>query len=281
MTKMMKRLGAALIGAFAVSTLLFAAPMSARAESLGDYQLKELAKSRVAARVAHNNSLCLNLTYVGSSTEAVVTIEDSYITAYAPANVADSSNFGVSASSYVFSSTYDTVGELCDAIDALANYECTLLGCNRSQTTDLLRDQAQVSGTNDLKAAGGFDVKMDTGSLNTSLTDVYTIRIGVNPGTGKRVVLKTCTGNINVIDSLRVYGKLRKYEGSSDGVTRDDTTLVWQATTADDTDLQIPIDITENGWLEFAKDAHVVMSGGHATGVQAAANFLECQWDEK
>ena len=41
------------------------------------------------------------------------------------------------------------------------------------------------------------------------------------------------------------------------------------------------VDITENGWLEFAKNAHVVISAGNGSSLQAAANFLECQWDEK
>ena len=281
MTNMIKKLGAAFTVALAVCMTLSLAPLSASAESLGEMQIKELSQSRSAYRVEANSSTCVNLTYVGSSTEAVVTITDDVITAYAPGNTLDSSDFGVSGSSYtLFSTAYDTVGELCDVIDALTDYECSMLGCKRDDNTNLLRDQTQASGTNDLKAAGGFDVRLDTGS-DVAMTNTYTIRAGITPGSGKRVRLKTCTGNINAADSLRVHGKLKKYEGSSDGVTRDDTTVVWRATTADDTDLQIPADIIDDGWLDFAKDGHVVISGGHGTGVQVGANFLECLWTER
>lgn len=265
-----------------VGLLSALAPRAAHAISLTELQVAELNKVRAADRVAHNNSKCANLAYVGSSTEAVVTILPQAITAYAPAGTADSSNFGVSLSSYVFTSTYDTMGELCDAIDDLADYKCTLLGCNRADVSARLREQTATSGTNDLKAAGGFDVLLDTGSnQGNQLTDVYDIAIGINPGSGKRVMIKTLTANINVDGTVLVYGKLKKFEGSDDGVTRNDTTLVWSAATADDTSLQVPVTLTETGWLEFAKDAHVVVQGGNGTGVQAAANFLEVQWDER
>ena len=273
----MKKILTAMVAGLAV--LLWTAP-GARAESLLEMQIKEANKVRAAARFAHNTSQCADLDYVGTSTESLVTISATSATFYAPFGTADT---GVGSSGVVNLdlTTYDTMGEFCDYINGLTNYNCALLGCKRDDNPNRLRDQTEVSGTNDLKAAGGFSVLLDTGSTIEALTDVYDIRVGITPGSDKRVILKTCTGNANVAGTIRVYGKLRKYEGVSDGVTRNDTTEVWRAVTADDTDLQIPVDITENGWLEFAKDAHVVISAGNGTGTQAAANFMECQHDER
>lgn len=281
-TKIMK-FGRALLGLALVAVSLVVVP-AARASSSDELNDADLNKIRTAARFENNASECANFKYVGSSTEALVTITNSVITAYAPFNVPDSSNFGTASSSYTFSTAYDTMGELCDAVDALANYQCFLVGCRRDDPTTRMRNQTQVSGTNDLKGVGGFTVKLDTGSFlaGEEISTVYDIRVGIVPNSGRRVVLKTCTGNHNVAGSIKVYGKLRKFEGAIDGITRSDTTVVWSAATADDTDLQIPADLlSDSGWIEFARDAHVVISAGNGTGVQAAANFLECQWDEK
>lgn len=277
----MKKIGFALIGAALAFVTLFAAPQ-AQAKSLADLQISDLNRIRSGVLASANTSYCLNLSYVGSSTEAVVYIDSSVITAYAPAGTADSSNFGLSASSYSLgSAAYDTTGELCDAIDALDNYKCSLLGCKRNDASNLLRNQAATSGTNDLKAAGGFSVTFDTNpAAGGDVTQVFVLRVGMTPKTDRRILLKSCTANANVAGTVLIYGKLRKFEGVSDGVTRNDTTLVWSKVTADDTDLNLPATLTSSGWLEFAKDAHVVVSAGNGTGIQAAANYLECQFDE-
>jgi len=289
MTSKIKQGWATLLGvALTFAVLTSVAPRMAQAESLRDMETAEAAKLRVGYRVASVDSLALNLTYVGSSTECVVTITTTVITAYAPAGTADSSNFGASASSYtLFSAAYDTMGELCDVIDALDDYNCSLLGAKRDDGTIRLRDQTATTGTNNLKASGGANFKFSDESeatTPTGNTGVYDIRVGITPNSGRRVMLKTCTVNANIADTVRVYGKLRKYEGSSDGVTRNDTTEVWRAVTADDTDKQIPIDVLDDsGFLEFGKDEHVVIGVGlgQITGVQAASNFAECLWYEK
>ena len=237
-----------------------------------------------AERVASNDTKCLNLDYVGSSTEAVVTITKTDLIGYAPEGTKDA-NFGLSASTYVLNSAaYDTMGEVCDAVDGLTDYECTLLGCKRDDNSNLLRDQTAASGTNDLAASGGFDVKMDTGSAQV-LTDVNQISIGITPLSGRRVLLKQSVANISVIGTMNVYGKLRKYENANDGVTRDDTTLVWSGITANDTDLTTTWSITGQGGLEFAKDAHVVVRGATpltlVADAQVAANFLQLYWEER
>ena len=285
MTKNMKKILLPLTAAF-----LCALPLAGRAQANRDaLEVKKLSEINISQRFDGVTGEALRLYYVGTATEAVVTITTTVITAYAPAGTADTT-FGVSAGSYtLFSAAYDTMGELCDAIDALASYGCQLLGAKRDDQSDEMKDQVATSGTNDLKVTvplsgvngGGARILMDSGVGTNAAGTVYDIRIGVTPMSGRSVILKTCTGNANVIGTIKVFGKLKKYEGVSDGVTRNDTTEVWSAVTADDTDLQIPIDIESNGWLHFAKDAHVVVSAGNGTDSQVAANFLECQWIER
>ena len=270
------------------TAILCAMPLVGHAQAdLNSLQVKALNEMQVGDRKYGNVVESLRLYYVGTATEAVVTITTTSITAYAPAGTADSSNFGVSLGSYVFTSAYDTLGELCDKIDALPLYGCEMLAARRDDASAILRDQTATSGTNDLKVSipisgvigGGARLRFDTGS--TGDINGFFERVGITPQPGKRVILKSCTGNGNVIGTFNVSGKLRKYEGVSDGVTRDDSTLVWSAITADDTDLTIPAVATNSGWLEFAKDAHVVVSVGNGSSLQAAANGVSCLWSER
>lgn len=262
-----------------ITTVLCLAPIAARAEGYTDALLSEAIKIKAADRTDGVSSKCMNLKYVGSSTEAVVTIGVGAITAYAPAGTADSSNFGVSASSYALgSSAYDTMGELCDAVDALANYNCVLRGCDRSLNSKFLRDQTATSGTNDLKANGGFDVLLDSGTAG-ALTTPFDIRLGLNPKTGHRVILRTCKASSSA-GTIQVQGKQRKYEGETDA-TRNDATVVYSAPIVAGTDLAIPPTILDAGWIEFGKGEHVVVSVGNGTLGQGSTNYLECQWFEK
>jgi len=278
--KTKKKMGGVL--SLALLTLTFAATFSMKAAAVGlqDLQTKEANKIGMAELKASNNAECMNLGYSGASSEAVVTISSFQITAYAPAGTADTT-FGTSGTYLLSSTSYDTMGELCDAVEALSSYTCRLLACKRDDATYLLRDQTATSGTNDLKATGGATILLDTGGV-AALTDVFVERIGITPLSGRRVQLKSFVGNANVIGTCKVYGKLRKFEGATDGVTRNDTTLVWSAITADDTDLTV--DFTNSGrsplGLEFATDAHVVISCGNGTGVQAAANQVQAFWNE-
>lgn len=254
--------------------------VSARAESLQDAQLREVDAIHMADRRASNNAVAMNLAYVGSSTESTITVDYNSIDFYAPTGVLDS-GVGTSGNIDLSATSYDTFGELCTYIDGLANYKCAMKDGAASDNTTLLRDQTATSGTADLKAAGGFDIKLDTGSSVAAYTDVYVERLGITPVSGRRVLLKQCIGNANVIGTCTVGGKLRKFEGVSDGVTRNDSTVVWSAITADDTDLTLTWSVTGRGGIEFAKDAHVVVSCGNGTGVQAAANNLQCYWEER
>jgi len=254
----------------------------AQAASLADLQVKDLDKIYISKFVDYNDSSLMNVTYVGASTECVLTITSYSVTAYAPEGTADS-NFGTSGVYRIDNTAYDTIGELCDAIDADTGYECSLNDGKRNDASNLLLDQTAASGTNDAKSAGGFNILLDSGTYTS--TTALALKIGITPQSGRRVILKNCISNSNTTPSLIVYGKLRKYEHASDGVTRNDTTAVWTSVASvDDTTTIYPYNSaswTGQPWLEFGKDEHVVISET-GTAVQAAGtNFMMCFWEEK
>lgn len=259
---------AALLAVF--TTVIALSPVRVLALSTDDVLLRAYnAKAAAAIQVISNESL-FNITYVGASTQAAVVITSGTFGTEAPIGTADLSyNIGAAA--------YDTVGELCDAIQAETDYTCAMTGGKRDDASYLTQNAA-ASTTTDAKAAGGYNVLIDTGGVVDSGVQ-HILTLGITPASGKSVVLKYCIGNINVIDSLNVYGKLAKYAGDTT-VTRNDTTKVYSAITADDTDKTIG-NIYGVPWLEFVKDAHVVVRSLDADSVQAAANYIECVWDEK
>lgn len=254
-----------------------------RAENLRDLQVKALNAVYMSEYRASNNPEAMLLTYVGSSTEAVLSIEHLRIVGYAPFNVPDA-NFGTAGVYDITAAAYDTMGELCDAIDDLSDYKCSLLDAKRDDDTQKLRDQVETSGTNDLKASGGFRVKEDTGaSYDVSDTNVFANRIGITPLTGRRVLLKECKYFNLGGDNFKVFGKLRKWEGSDDGVTRDDTTVVWNQGATSQTLLTVTFtDANGSGGLQFAVDEHVVIGNDtDAATAQAATNSVLCRWIEE
>lgn len=269
MTKINK-LTSSLYGFMAVLMMaMFLVPGTSFALGVDEVMLAAYnAKSAAEIRVISDETL-MNVTYSGASTEAAIGISSYGFTTYTPIGTADLS-YDLEAAAY------DTVGELCDAIQAESDYGCKLTGGIRSDSTHLLKDVTAATAT-DAKANGGYDVLIDTGGVVA--TDPYILTLGITPSTGKRVVLKYCIGNINSVDSLNVYGKLAKYAGDTT-VTRNDTTKVYSAITADDTDKTIG-NIYGVPWIEFAKDEHVVIRSADADSTQAAANYIECVWNEK
>lgn len=263
----------------AVSGVLVA---PASALSLDDAWMKVVNAIGVAQRAESNDSDCLNLRYVGASTQSIVAVTPTAISAYAPFNVADTS-FGSSGSYDLTAAAYDTMGELCDAIDGLSDYTCQLLGCKRDDDSQILRDRAAKAGDQELqRPESGYTAKIDSGASSVDgAPQGFVIRVGVQPATGRRVVVKKIVANANVAGSLQVFGKLRKYAGADDGVTRNDTTKVWQSALADDTDSTVDFTVNGSVGLEFAEGEHVVMSAGNGTGIQAAANFLSAIWEER
>ena len=300
---------------FAAVLMLASLTGFARAENLSEAEMRDRDSINYVVRVSTNLSQAVNLSYIGTSTEALVTITQTALTFYAPFNVADSGigATGWNTGSYDLSaSSTNSIGEVCDLINATTYYRCKLLGARRDDNASLLRDQTEVSGTNALGAAGGFDVFFDSGGVN-AVTGTNFLSIGVTPNAGKRVKVLQCKSNTQGVSNqtFNISGVLRKYEGSNDGVTRDDSTIVYTSsagvTNTDKTwDFTMPAAL-ESG-MEFGPTrqagsslvqagiagasmanagtkSHVVIrtgsSGLNQVGIQGDGNFLECWIQER
>lgn len=233
--------------------------------------VREYNKKATSEIVLPGNATLIKINYVGVATQAVVNIAADAFTTQAPLGTADLS-IDLSAAAY------DTLGEFCDALNDEDDYNCVLTGGKRDDDSSLLIDVTAAS-TTDAKLAGGYSVEIDTGGA-VSVDNTYINRLGITPESGKRVVLKYCNLQSDAIGTLKIYGKLAKYASINDGVTRGDYTLVASMATADDT-AEVDGNIYGGNWLEFAKDAHVVVSVGNASTAQTATSYIECYWDEK
>lgn len=234
--------------------------------------VREYNKKASSEYVLPASASLIKVTYVGVATQAVLTIADAAFTSAAPIGTADLS-YDLSAAAY------DTLGEFCDALNAEDDYNCVLTGGKRDDSSLLLTNVTGSASVGLASAAGGYEVGIDTGGV-TYVAGQYINRLGITPEAGKRVVLKYCNVQSDAIGSLKIYGKLAKYASASDGVTRNDSTLLLSPATADDT-AEVDGNIYGGNWLEFAKDAHVVISVGNASTAQTATSFIECFWDEK
>ena len=247
---------------------LFAANVSALSSE--DLLIRAYGAKAVAEHNDYNDASLIKVTYVGVGTQAAVGVTATAFTTEVPIGTVDL-NLDISAVAY------DTLGELCDYLQGLAAYNCSLTGGKRDDSSGLLNNVTAAVAT-DAKAASGYSVLIDTGGAVA--TDPYFNRIGITPETGKRVVLKYCIQQTDATGSIRVYGKLGKFASGSDGVTRNDTTLITSIATVDDTAKTVG-NIYSGNWLEFAKNEHVVISAGNAATSQTATSYLECFWDEK
>lgn len=236
----------------------------------GDLMTKQLDRANMAAIVGYNDASLISVKYVGSSSQAAVVIAEDTFGTETPIGTADLS-FDTS------NALYDTLGELCDAIDADADYTCVLTGGKRDDDSSLLKNVSAAAAT-DAKTVGGYAVLIDT--AGAAATDPYSMRIGITPMTGRRVILKYCTVQNDGTGTLEVYGKLRKFEGAKDGVTRNDSTKVLSFATANDTE-ETNGNVYGVDFLEFGKDEHVVISAGNSTTTQTSTSFLLCVWDEE
>ena len=260
---------------------LFASPVFSA--TLSDLQVRELEKFPMARLVDFNDSHLMNIHYVGTSTEAAIGVTSITITAATPFGTADTT-FGTSGTYDLEATAYDTIGELCDAIEALADYECTITDGKRNDDPALLADITAAAGSYDANAVGGYNLLIDSGTYLSSAS--LLLRVGITPMSGRRVILKGCVANSKGTGPVVVYGKLRKFEGVSDGVTRNDTTAVWtSAASVADTSTVYPYNSASFPvlqWMEFGIDEHVVISDNGDAGVNVTAtNFLQCFWDER
>jgi hypothetical protein len=307
MTKNMKTyVGAALAAALAVLTLA----VPARAVNTPDAVQNEADKSANSryVRGGADVSKAANLYYVGSSSEAVVTITATAMTFYAPGNVLDTSVGTAGVITYASTLGSNTMGALCDYLNGIGStitsYRCKLLDAKRDDPPVILKTQTQASGTNDLKAPGGFNVPITTNTI---------ISLGINPAAGKRVVLRHCQTNNqdsgnggSTGNNLYVYGQKRKYGNGMNlvdmgiacqsngacsqgaaivGALQNDTDEVFRSSTTQNTTAHVPA-LTSNidGFMEFAPNAHVVVRAGNLSGTNAAQtenNHVACEWWEK
>lgn len=274
-----------------VMTLLCAAAMArtAGALPLEDAQLALANQTMVAATVDSAKSQYVNIQFTGqkqaggftASTGAYITISATAMTFYQPFGTVDTSMGTAGVVTYASTLGANTLGSLCDYINVKGkSYICTLLGAKRDDAPAILATQTATDGTNNLAVAGGETISgtIVTGNMLDSM------RIGITPSPGKRVVLYGCDFYAVGADTFKVYGQLRKYASGHDqvGTVANDTYLVYNQVTANNTLTYLPNTYgILSPWLEFAPDAHVVVSQGNTTNVPVAADYLSCIWAER
>lgn len=274
----------AMLSVVLILTALFALAPRSFATVLEDVQLRVLNAVGSAARTnsADSGEGVMNVTYVGTGSDPVVTISATAMTFYSAFGVLDTTIGTSGVVTFASTPGASTLGGLCDLIEAETYYKCRLTGGKRDDLPILLRDQTAATGIRNLSAPAGANLQFE-GASTAGDGSAYVLRLGFTPAAGKRIVLRKCEAFNAGIGTLKVYGKLRKHEGSTDGVTRNDSTEVWREPTADATLLTEDWSLSGalGGGIEFAKDEHVVVSAGNVATIQLAADFLQCITEER
>jgi hypothetical protein len=301
-TKLRKTLGLS-VSKLLVSVSLILTPAAvmapvAHAVNLGDAQLAQADETANAGTAlgAANVTTAINLSFSGksqtgspvTSTGAYVTISATAMTFYQPFGTVDATVGSAGVITYASTLSSNQTGSLCDYINGLGkSYRCLLVGAKRDDPPGVvLKTQTSTDLTNNLAAIGGLSV------LNTTSTYVS---LGITPAVGRRVVLKQCVvnGQASGTDNfVYVYGQLRKYGAIASpnavdpyGTVADDTYLVWQSSTVQNTNATVPSSNALPRWIEFAQGAHVVVrvskSGSGGGAIQTGSNFIDCSWDER
>jgi hypothetical protein len=250
------------------------------------------------------NMSALRLYYTGTSTEAVVTINSTGITFYAPNNVADPL-LGAAALTFT---TYPTIGALCDKVNTTGGvYQCRMEDARRSDSTALLAGVTATTGVNNLKANGGYTVGFTNGANSTVVVSSF-VSLGINPPADLRVILKKCTfyGAGTSYTQFSVSGVKFATENAPDGVIRNDSTFVWVSSQTANSATTISFDDSGYGGITFAKSNQgipgpssglpapqstiqttppntlgrvVIRVAADVTGVaQGVSDYLYCQW---
>lgn len=250
---------------------LFAMCFISNAMALGSEELivRQLNAKAASAHVLPSEASLFNIHY-GGGADNEINVSSGLINLEAPVGtVVGNFNLGLAA--------YDTVGEVCDAINAVDGWTCTMTGGKRDDASVLSWDVSAQA----VNADGGYDVLIGTGSVLAAESIRYVNRLGIIPAAGKRVSLKYCAVEGDGAGTMKVYGKLAKYEAATDGVTRNDTTLVASFPVADDT-AEVNGNIYGGTGWDFAKDEHVVVSVGNASTSQVdTTSHIFCSWEEK
>lgn len=303
-----------LILSLGLASLLF--PLMAHAESSVDKLVKEAEVTSYAKVNKSTEAVSIRLKYSGSSTEAYVSVQDTQIIFQAPNSTRDTT-IGQVGRFDLSLSTVDTIGELCDAINAgkaTHDYECFMEDAKRDDNANLLGNVISTPTLTggDLKANNGYEVLFDHAGgddINGPAIEFQTL--GITPESGRGAILKKCEALVAGNGSLVVYGRLKKNPSANgkesvDGLARDDSTKVL--------DLPVVSSITlvtnfvqstgtgtlagatfnppaqllpAEGGIEFDRDAHVVVRAGDGVTVQNVATRgtfvprISCVWDEK
>lgn len=254
------------------------------AASLEDAQMRLASAIGIAARSnsADSGEGVMNVQYIGTGSDPVITISATAITFYSAATVLDSTIGTAGVVTFASTPGASTLGGLCDLIEAETYYRCRLTGGKRDDLPILLRDQTATTGVRTLLGAGA-DLQFEGASTGGD-GSAYVIRQGFTPPSGRSVVLRKCKAYNAGTGTLLVYGK-RKAPANSPSITlgvpastENDSTLVWSAPTANATELIEDWSIAggSGGGIEFGVNEHVVISAGNASTVQLAADYLQC-----
>jgi len=250
---------------------------SAFALNLRELQEKELNKKANAKITEYNDAVSFNVKYTGSSTQCVVNVGSGTFTTRLPGPGGT-----IDLNWDLAQAASNTMGELCDLINSEDDYSCSMIDSKRDDNSILTMNIAAVIASN-AKAVGGYDVLIDSGCIELMSGNQFTLRLGITPSTDKSVVLKNCKTHFSAAttDDVMVWGKLAKYSGVSDGVTRNDTTVVYKQLFTESAERTIG-NIYGGNFLEFAKNEHVVV-GLFLTDITAqdTSDYIVCEWDEK
>lgn len=254
------------IGFLVMCLSLFIGIGKSFAMSLEQAQMAEVNKYATSQFETYLTSTLMKVFYTGSATYSRVAFDGTTFT----------TTLNTGADLSLAAATYATLGALCDKINTVDYYDCALTGGKRDDATTRILTVSAGAGTN-AGVSGGYSLA--TGGSGSS---IYDTRIGITPVKNRAVVLKYCTGGAKTAGTIKIFGKLAKYDGASD-MTRNDSTLVF---TSIDVGNSTPItvgNIYSGNWMQFAPNEHVVISVGNGTTAQdsATGDILQCFWDEK
>lgn len=270
---------------------LLALATSVQAASFDDLVDKELGVTKNSESVLGSSTTLVRLQFEGSTPTVVATHLNQILT-FQQTSVNDVS-IGNNGIFTLTNSTMNTLGELCDAVNAagVANavrgnptYSCTLLAGKRDDLTLLLPDFSSIDIT-----GAGADVGMSTYAFQG---------IGITPAKGKFVRLKKCNWLSNGTTWMQVTGKLARVKREG---RRDDSTLAWSAPNF----ANIPMSTNfaevstntssssslQEGALDFAVDEHVVVRNSTMAAtplvqiltpaLAGTVGRLSCSWEER
>lgn len=216
----------------------------------------------VPIRIKHVGTGTSTPTVVLSSTSSLLTITD---------------GAGTATAIDLSTAAYNTVGEVADYINGLANWSCKVLDALRADATDnMWIDGAVTASVVDGETV--FDIKTDTSAFK-SLTYRCTYNRGVKnekPSGLHRVKLQGITYNANV-NAASANG-VRVYEWDNRFKTE---TQIWQATSVDATDTAITF-ASGQGLITANEGNDLIVRVIDGTSLtDDAANFLQVSFTKE